>query len=77
MELYCYCFMPSHVHFIFRSSKQQPMELLRDFKKFTSKEVIEAIKNNPQESRKELLLWLFKEAGKKKSSVTSKKEKSY
>lgn len=71
MELYCYCFMPSHVHFIFRSSKQQPMELLRDFKKFTSKEVIEAIKNNPQESRKELLLWLFKEAGKKKSSVST------
>ena len=52
MELYCYCFMPSHVHFIFRSSKNEPSELLRDFKRYTSKKVIEAIENNPQESRK-------------------------
>ena len=35
------------VHFIFRSSRDQPMELLRDFKKFTSKKVIEVIENNP------------------------------
>ncbi|MBB3123359.1 REP element-mobilizing transposase RayT [Mesoflavibacter sabulilitoris] len=47
MELYAYCFMPSHVHFIFRSAKDQPMELLRDFKKYTAKKVIEAIENNP------------------------------
>jgi REP element-mobilizing transposase RayT len=43
-------FMPSHIHFIFRSSKEQPMELLRDFKKFTSKKIIDAIDNNPIES---------------------------
>ena len=35
MELYCYCFMPSHVHFIFRSTNEQPSELLRDFKRHT------------------------------------------
>ncbi len=23
MELYCYCFMPSHIHFIFRSANEQ------------------------------------------------------
>ncbi len=46
MELYCYCFMPSHVHFIFRSTNEQPMELLRDFKKYTSKKVIEAVEKN-------------------------------
>jgi hypothetical protein len=42
MELYAYCFIPSHAcpersrraHFIFRSSNDQPMELLRGFKKF-------------------------------------------
>lgn len=33
MELDAYCFMPSHVHYVFRSSKEQPTELLRDFKK--------------------------------------------
>jgi REP element-mobilizing transposase RayT len=62
MELYCYCFMPSHVHFIFRSAKEQPMELLRDFKRHTSKKILEAIENNLQESRKE---WLFERVGKK------------
>ncbi|AXG71766.1 hypothetical protein KORDIASMS9_04024 [Kordia sp. SMS9] len=71
MELYCYCFMPSHVHFIFRSSTGQPSELLRDFKRHTSKNVIEAIQNNPQESRKEWLLWMFERAG-KKNATTSK-----
>ncbi len=71
MELYCYCFMPSHVHFIFRSAKEQPSELLRDFKRHTSKKLIEAIENSPQESRKEWLLWMFERAG-KKNATTSK-----
>jgi len=68
LELYCYCFMPSHIHFIFRSANEQPMELLRDFKKYTAKKVIEAIENNPQESRKEWLLWMLERAGKKKGN---------
>ena len=70
MELYAYCFMPSHVHFIFRSSKEQPMELLRDFKRYTANRVIEVIMENPQESRQEWLLWMFERAGKKQSNVT-------
>ena len=69
MELYCYCFMPSHIHLIFRSSNDKPMELLRDFKRYTSKLLINEITNNPQESRKEWLLWMFKRAGNKKSNV--------
>lgn len=48
--------MPSHIHFIFRSANEQPSELLRDFKRHTSKKVIESIVNNPQESRKEWLM---------------------
>jgi REP element-mobilizing transposase RayT len=69
MELYAYCFMPSHVHLLYRSSNEKPMELLRDFKKHTAKKVLEAIENNSQESRKELLLWLFERAGKKRANV--------
>ncbi|CAM1349384.1 transposase [Tenacibaculum halocynthiae] len=72
MELYCYCFMPSHVHFIFRSSKSEPSELLRDFKRHTSKKVIECIENNPQESRKEWLLWMLERAGKKNATTTKR-----
>ena len=70
MELYCYCFMPSHVHLIFRSLNNDPSELLRDFKRHTSKKIIETIENNPQESRKEWLLWMFKRAGKKNASTS-------
>ena len=73
MELYAYCFMPSHIHFIFRSANEQPMELLRDFKRHTAKKVIEAIENNPQESRKEWLLWMLKRAGKKAGNVSKYK----
>lgn len=69
MKLFAYCIMPSHIHFIFRSSIDKPMELLRDFKKHTSKTIIESIKNNPQESRKEWLLWMFEKAGKERGNV--------
>jgi len=71
MELYAYCFMPSHIHLIFRSSIEQPSELLRDFKRHTANKILEAIENNPQESRKEWLLWMFERAG-KKNATTSK-----
>ncbi|MFL1011737.1 transposase [Flavisericum labens] len=47
MKLYCYCFMPNYVHFIFRSANDKPSELLRDFKRHTAKKVTEAIQNNP------------------------------
>jgi len=70
MELFAYCFMPSHVHFIFRSVNEQPSELLRDFKRHTAKKILEAIENNPKESRKEWLLWMFTRAGKKNATTT-------
>ena len=31
MEVIAYCFMPSHVHLIFRSTNNDPSGLLRDF----------------------------------------------
>lgn len=68
-ELYGYCIMPSHVHLIFRSSLGDPSGLIRDLKGFTSKKMIKAIEENPQESRKEWLLWMFEKAGKKNSNV--------
>ncbi|NNK88912.1 MAG: transposase [Flavobacteriaceae bacterium] len=70
MELFAYCFMPSHVHWIFRSSNGNPQGLLRDFKKHTSKKIIEAITNNSKESRKEWLLQMFERAGKTKGNVS-------
>ncbi len=69
MELFAYCFMPNHVHFIFRSKQQDPSGLLRDFKKHTSKEMIRAVMDYPKESRKEWMLELFERADEKKTNT--------
>ena len=49
-----------------RSSLQlfiSPSDILRDFKKFTSKQIIKAIQDHPGESRKDWMLKIFGEAG--------------
>ncbi len=49
-----------------------PWDVLRDFKKFTSKQIIAAIedKENP-ESRSGWMLWLFKKAGQDNAKNTN------
>ncbi len=69
MEIYGYCIMSNHVHLIFRSSLNNPSGLIRDFKGFTSRKLLKLIEDNPQESRKEWLLWMFEKAGKQNSNV--------
>lgn len=69
MEIFGYCIMPSHIHLIFRSSIKDPSGLIRDFKGFTARKMIKSISENPQESRKEWMLWMFERAGKKNSNV--------
>lgn len=69
MEVYAYCFMPSHVHLVFRSSNDDPSGLLRDFKGFTSRKLLSAIENNQEESRRDWLLWMFEKAGRKNPTV--------
>jgi REP element-mobilizing transposase RayT len=64
MEIYAWCIMPSHIHLVFRSTIQKPEELIRDFKSYTSKELIKLISENDQESRREWLLNSFKKAAK-------------
>jgi len=70
MEIFAWCIMTNHMHLVFRSIKgQKPELLLGDFKRFTSKAVVNAIKENPRESRKEWLLECFKRAGAESSNV--------
>jgi putative transposase len=55
-----YVIMSNHIHLI--CYVNEPFKLsdcLRDLKKFTSKAIIEEIKSNPEESRKEWILRLF------------------
>ncbi|NLI71927.1 MAG: hypothetical protein GX361_04260 [Bacteroidales bacterium] len=52
--------MSNHVHLIIRAAEGFLLQnILRDFKRFTSKTIVEAIKENPQESRKGWLLDKF------------------
>ncbi|MBT1690468.1 REP-associated tyrosine transposase [Dawidia soli] len=65
LELYAYCIMSSHVHLILaRRGRPELQDIVRDIKKYTATSIINAIKNNPQESRRDLLMWLFEKEGK-------------
>ena len=70
LEVFAWCIMTSHVHLVFRSvGKQKPEHLIGDIKRFTSKAIVQAIIDNPKESRKEFLLEQIIEAGNKSSNV--------
>lgn len=65
LEIYSWCLMSNHLHLIAgtKRSENNLSDILRDFKKFTSKNIIVAIKNNP-ESRRKWMLDRFIFAGK-------------
>lgn len=47
------------IYLVFRSDHDKTIELLREYKKNTSKKVVGSSVNNSQESRKEWLLWML------------------
>ena len=59
MVVYGYVIMSNHIHMIMQSSQGQLSDLLRDFKKFTAKNILEKIQSEP-ESRREWMLDRFK-----------------
>ena len=61
--MHCWCIMSNHVHMISSAINNDLSDILRDFKKFTSKEIVKAIQNNKHESRREWMLKIFKESG--------------
>jgi putative transposase len=72
LEVCAYCIMSSHIHMIVGRNRRPPLEgIIRDIKKFTAVKIIDAIKDNPQESRKALFLWLFERAGKRNPNNTT------
>ena len=52
--------MSNHVHLIASSVDEDLPGILRDLKKFTSKQIIAAIEKNDHESRKDWMLEIFK-----------------
>ncbi len=62
LEIYAYCIMSNHFHMLCRAIGEVSLpEIMRDFKKFTSKEVIKNIEAGP-ESRCEWMLKFFEDA---------------
>ncbi|MEL1245895.1 transposase [Flavobacterium sp. DGU11] len=62
LEIYAYCLMPSHLHLMCKAANGFILpDVMRDFKKFTSKKIVDAVANEP-ESRREWLLPLFQKA---------------
>ncbi|CAA9198760.1 REP-associated tyrosine transposase [Flavobacterium collinsii] len=59
MILYGYVIMSNHIHLIIQSEHGKLSDLIRDFKKFTAKNILEKIQNSP-ESRREWMLERFR-----------------
>lgn len=61
--LHSWCIMSNHVHLAISARDNNPSDILRDFKKYTSKQIIKAIIAHPRESRKEWMLQIFRREG--------------
>ena len=61
LKIYGYVIMSNHVHLLVRSNNENLSGTLRDFKSFTSKEILKAIEVGP-ESRDKWMLAIFKNA---------------
>jgi len=70
LVIHSWCLMPSHLHMIVSSSKENLSDIMRDFKKHTSKKIIEEL-GQFNESRKEWLFRAFQQAGSDLKRITS------
>ena len=72
LEIYAYCIMSSHMHLLCKATDGFILsDVMRDFKKFTAKKIIQTIVDEP-ESRREWMLDYFK-----KSCKHLKREQQY
>ena len=68
--IYAWCLMSNHLHLIAEADEKHNLsDILRDFKKFTSKAIVKEIGENLQESRKKWMLSEFEFAGRYKSNI--------
>jgi REP element-mobilizing transposase RayT len=69
LSVHAWVLMTNHLHMICSfHAKQEPGLVLKNMKSFTAIKLIDAIINNPKESKKEYMLNLFEAEGKKSSS---------
>ena len=73
LVLFGYCLMPSHLHLIARAESSYTLsDILRDFKKFTSKAIIKQIMEEP-ESRRDWMMEYFRRAGENLKGISNYK----
>jgi len=63
LQVHSWVVMSNHFHMILSSKKSNLSDIIRDLKKYTSRKIYEAIKQNPAESRKRWMLWLLNKDG--------------
>ena len=64
LKVHAWCIMSNHLHLILSCDPPYRLsDILRDFKKYTSYKIVQAMENNDRESRKSWMLWIFKKAG--------------
>jgi putative transposase len=63
LVVHSWCIMSNHLHLVVFARNNDLSDIIRDFKKFTSKQIVKAITENMKESRKEWMLEWFKKAG--------------
>lgn len=70
LVVYGWCIMSNHVHMIIATDDEELQNIMRDLKSYSAKKILKTINENPQESRKEWILWMFERAGRKNSNNT-------
>ena len=64
LEVFAWCLMSNHLHLVCRAVEPTRIsDIIRDFKKFTAKTILDKIKTEP-ESRRDWMLYRFEFAGK-------------
>jgi len=64
LVIHSWCIMSNHIHLIISTNGITRLsDIIRDFKKFSSSAIINSIRDNQHESRKNWMLWIFKMAG--------------
>ena len=68
LTVYAWCLMTNHLHLVCHAKEgYQISDIIRDFKKFTSKSIVKLIKEIP-ESRREWLLYRFETSNENNST---------
>jgi REP element-mobilizing transposase RayT len=61
LEIYVYCLMLSHLHLLCKGTEGIILsDIMRDFKKFTSKQIVRIMQDEPESSREWMLEYFQK-----------------